>query len=378
MPLNKRIDHLHIIRGVAALLVVLWHARFILWCGGVEFGHAHHNIVEKVLAYSMMFLFSSGSPMVICFFVLSGFFLKISYENNTVAKFYANRIIRIYVPYIANTIISCAIFFACFSYINPDLQHPPGPSREITTVPLIAFKEMNLHTFLKSLVFLPNREYIAWNNQYWSLLYEGIFYLTIPILMFKKLPVLFISIVAFAIGAFYTPQNPILLYFFKYLVFFQIGICLHYILDDERTAKVFSKLRLPLIWGLIFVLYLVLCFCELSKFLHLANLLGGIVAVSAILALYHQPDVLLKSKAYKALKKLGDISFSLYLSHYIFLYLIYAVFTRLTGIYVIYMPVYIVVVPFVIIVSNVFYLLIEKQSIKFKNRSFTLNNKNTH
>lgn len=378
MPLNKRIDHLHIIRGIAALLVVLWHARFILWCGGVEFGHSHPGIIEKVLAYSMMFLFSSGSPMVICFFVLSGFFLKISYDNNTVTKFYSNRIIRIYIPYIANTIISCGIFFVCFVYINPNLQHPPGPPREITTVPLVAFKEMNLQTFLKSLVFLPNIKYIAWNNQYWSLLYEGIFYLTIPILMFKKLPVLFISIVAFAVGAFYTPHNPILLYLFEYLVFFQIGICLHYILDDERTAKIFGKFPPRFVWAIIFVLYLVLCFCELSKFLHLANLLGGIIAALAILTLYHQPDILFKSKAYKALKKLGDISFSLYLSHFIFLYLIYAVFTRVTSIYVIYAPVYIVVVPFVIIFSYVFYLLIEKQSIKFKNRNFTQNNKNTH
>jgi len=370
MALKNKIDHLHIIRGIAALLVVIFHARFILWCGGVEFAKSNPGIIEKSVAYFLMLLFSSGVPMVICFFVLSGFFLKLSFENSGLAKFYANRFIRIYIPYIANTIFTCFILYACIQYINPRLKTPFSLTQEIAVSPLTAFNELNVTTFLRSLIFIPNTQYIGWNKHYWSLLYEGMFYLSIPLLMFKKRILLLVAGLAYIIGFFYVPLNPVLKYLFEYLIFFQSGICLHLIIDSPFITRLFAGLK-TLYWiSMSVVVYLALCVLQLAKHDHLANSLGGLLAVTFILLLYHQPGLVLKARFFKWLQMLGNISFSLYLNHFLVLYFIYALVTRVTGKYVIYAPVYIIAVPFVILVSYTFYRSIEKQSIKLKNRIF--------
>lgn len=371
MALKNKIDHLHIIRGIAALLVVIFHARFILWCGGVEFTKSNPGSIEKYIAYFLMLVFSSGVPMVICFFVLSGFFLKLSFENSGLVKFYFNRFIRIYIPYIANTIFTCLILYVCIQYINPRLKTPLNLTQEIAVSPLMAFKEVNLATFLRSLIFMPNTQYIGWNKHYWSLLYEGMFYLSIPLLMYKKKLLLLVAGLAYVIGFFYGPLNPVLKYLFEYLVFFQIGICLHDIIDSPGIVKMFTTIRAIYFMSFSMVTYLTLCVLQLAKYDHLANLLGGTLAVTFILLLYHQPKLVLKARFFKWLQMLGNISFSLYLNHFLILYFIYALVTRVTGKYVIYAPVYIIAVPFVILVSYTFYVLIEKQSIRLKNMVFS-------
>lgn len=369
MILKKRIDHLHIIRGLASLLVVIFHSRFVLWCGGTEYNKIYHPPIEKCIAYLFMLFFSSGRPMVICFFVLSGFFMQLSFSNNTIKRFYQNRGIRIYVPYIANTILTSIILYTCINYINPNLKVPFDSTKEIAVTPLISFNELNLITFFKSLIFLPGKQYIAWNTQYWSLLYEGIFYLTIPILVLKKTPTLIGAFVAYIIGYFYTPENILLQYLFNFLVFFQIGICLNLFIDKNEVENIFNNKRnLKYIISACILVYLGSCSLELMKQDHLACLLGGVLAVILVLFFYHQPEYIFKMKVYKWLKKLGDISFSLYLNHIIILYLIYTVITKVTGEYLIYLPIYILAAPITILFSYVFYVLIEKPSLKIKNR----------
>ena len=367
MDLKKKIDHLHIIRGVASLLVVFFHARFILWCGGTEYLLSNPGTAEKAITFSLMTFFSSGEQMVICFFVLSGFFLKISYEKNKTGQFYYNRFIRIYLPYIANSILACGILYVCLIYINTTLQVPFDPSKEIATRPVTAFHDITLTSFLKSMIFLPDKEYIGWNFQYWSLLYEGVFYLTIPLLMFRKKIVLMISALTYLAGFFYSPDLVILKYVFNYLLFFQMGIYLHNFMDHSVIERFFVKGKKWLLIGGLLVAYLIMCALAIKKYIQVANLLGGILAIFVILMLYHRSTMVVKSRFYKELKKLGDISFSLYLNHVIVLYLIYAVFTRMTGRYIIYKPFYLLAIPLVVAVSYIFYLLVEKQSLRLKN-----------
>lgn len=129
-------------------------------------------------------LFSSGSQMVMIFFVLSGFFMAMSMENNKVTGpkklkiFYSTRFIRIYVPYISSIVVSVLVLFWVAKY-TPDLYNLSS-NREFNNRLIVAYHDITIQNFLKSLVFSKNNEYIGFNYAYWSLLYEGIFYLIIP------------------------------------------------------------------------------------------------------------------------------------------------------------------------------------------------------
>lgn len=117
--LNKeKFKLLHSIRGFAALMVVIGHAKFPFWCGGTEyvkkFPQQDWNFFDK-LVFGLDMFSSNPALMVIVFFVLSGFFIAYSFENNKwkIRHFYTNRAIRIYIPYIASIILTCKVSPRC-------------------------------------------------------------------------------------------------------------------------------------------------------------------------------------------------------------------------------------------------------------------------
>jgi peptidoglycan/LPS O-acetylase OafA/YrhL len=90
LPLKKQQKHLEkldVIRGFAAVYVVLYH-----FFGQVKL---LPNIVEKVI-------FSFGQEAVILFFLLSGFVIYVFVERSskiTFSSYFIKRFIRIYFPY---------------------------------------------------------------------------------------------------------------------------------------------------------------------------------------------------------------------------------------------------------------------------------------
>ena len=100
--LNKNTRSLHIIRGIAALVVVIYHSKFILWSGGeLWLKNIGFRNFSDYLLLAIDMLSSSGAQCVLVFFVLSGFVIYQSFQNSDkdIRHFFAVRILRIYIPF---------------------------------------------------------------------------------------------------------------------------------------------------------------------------------------------------------------------------------------------------------------------------------------
>lgn len=179
------------IRGLAALYVLVHHARWVLWEGynqGYLKHPASYNILDTILMYLFSF-FKYGHEAVILFFVLSGFVIHLRYarlirENPEEARFdlvpyLKRRIRRIYPP-----LLLALLFTFLLDQTGQYLELPL-----YTTPSLYASLNENLHPVhnLESLAgnlgFLMNIYVPVWGTDgpLWSLAYEWWFYLLYPL-----------------------------------------------------------------------------------------------------------------------------------------------------------------------------------------------------
>ncbi|MGE9066025.1 acyltransferase family protein [Escherichia coli] len=143
---------IQMLRGIAALLVVMFHIRGTL--NGV---YAQSNLGDL--------LFQSGSAGVDLFFVISGFIICLSSkkdEDNNVSKFAIRRAFRIY-----------PLFFV-----------------SLIAYQLFVYHEFNIYSFVRSAFFLPrdyngSAPFFGYNILYpaWTLLFEVSFYALFAISM---------------------------------------------------------------------------------------------------------------------------------------------------------------------------------------------------
>ena len=106
--LVKYLEILQILRGVAALMVVLHHT-----IGSIEYYHGVNN-------FWLNFMQSIGKYGVDFFFVLSGFIISYTAhfkkkEPNLFSNYLKNRLIRIYVPYLPIGILMYLLYLPSFS-----------------------------------------------------------------------------------------------------------------------------------------------------------------------------------------------------------------------------------------------------------------------
>src|SRR5688500_13799557 len=114
---ENTLSYLNSLRGIAAIYVMVGHARWLLW-EGYNSGYLKHpedyTYFDKFLVYFFS-LFSSEHQAVIFFFVLSGFLIHLGYSyklsGNVNASFdYRNylfrRVRRIYPPLLFTLLIT--------------------------------------------------------------------------------------------------------------------------------------------------------------------------------------------------------------------------------------------------------------------------------
>jgi len=116
-PLKKINPHdllfLDGLRGLAALFVMIGHARLLVWEGfseGYELHPESYNAFNKMLVYFFsLFATKYGHQAVLFFFVLSGFVIHLKYAARLTAdpnhkfdhlNYFTRRIRRIYPPLI--------------------------------------------------------------------------------------------------------------------------------------------------------------------------------------------------------------------------------------------------------------------------------------
>jgi len=365
----NNLRQLHIIRGFAALYVAIGHAKVVFWSGGQEYLKTYP--VEEwdlfdYLVFAIDMLSSSAQEFVIVFFILSGFFIAFSFERNnwSFKDFLINRVVRIYPPYLFSALLAILVFLF-IDYYNPAL-FTSGSTKPIIVRMTRSYHEMNVAGFLKSLLYLPQQDYIGGNLSYWSLLPEWIFYLIIPFLIgFKKWPLLIFGITYFANTlALFGFENPLLKFVFEYGFYFFLGIELYrFINSNEWQSKMPSKLfSYAIMVFLIFITIVLGVLCEKGIInVDATSLLSACaLSVFSIMTLLKYP---IKGAIYKVGVFFGDISYSLYVCHLPIYYFAYAIITKNLGRYIFYDRIYWLIIPLAVGLSYLSYLLIEKQTI---------------
>ncbi|HZG00831.1 MAG TPA: acyltransferase [Chitinophagales bacterium] len=321
--MNKDLQtiNLHALRGVASVFVLVFHAKFIMWCGGQEWlkVHGFQSAVDYVL-FAVDMLLSAGHQWVIVFFMLSGFVISHSNNENkySIKNYLAIRFIRLYLPYIASVAYGILVLLVCVRYVNPDILQVMG--REYNERLAVANDNITLPSFFSTLYFVPRPEYMGLNFAYWSLLHESIFYLLFPLYRVtgQWRPAVLCLVIVLA-----ATTHTDLIY---YQMYFLMGMLVY----DHRFRK------LPIISGVKFsmaatvVLYLgIIAFLKYFNNSVAADLCGALMT-------YFLMTALLRSKKMdQRWYRVGDVSYTLYLFHLPTLLLIYTFYTVVTNEYVI-------------------------------------------
>jgi peptidoglycan/LPS O-acetylase OafA/YrhL len=175
-PRGKPRVHLRFLdgfRGLAALYVVLYHARMQNW---PDFSGANG---PKGWTYALTGWLSFGELAVTCFIAISGFCLMLPVLNNNgelaARRFFFRRARRILPPYYMALFLSIAIVAGLIATHRNDLAESPLP---ITTAGIVShlFLVHNLHT----------STLLQINGPLWSIAVECQIYLFFPLLVLAR------------------------------------------------------------------------------------------------------------------------------------------------------------------------------------------------
>jgi len=201
--MNKEIKYLpvlNILRGIAALLVVLFH--FVT----TTTGYVEDEIIRNIFSY--------GDLGVTIFFVISGIVIPFSmikkdYKISNLFSFLKKRMIRVEIPFLASMILGI-LYLIARDYVPSSY----GPS----LVP-------SVETIIYNIFYLvPFNEGVKWINPvYWTLAIEFQYYiflsLFMPLLMQKKILFRFFFYIMICVAILLVPEQ-----LFLWFPIFMIGI----------------------------------------------------------------------------------------------------------------------------------------------------------
>lgn len=315
----KQFYLLDLIRGSAALLVVMGHLRSLMfesWNGGNLF---------KIIFYAVT---SLGHQAVIVFFVLSGFFVGgifIADKNKDIFKYSIKRISRFYTVLIPALVLTWIIDSIGIYLFKANALY--GGYSDNYVLKYDVASRLNLETLFANMIYLQDIIYPTFgsNGALWSLAYEFWFYIIFPLLWF-----LFSSnkrnykIVAFTLIL--TMFYFLGLKGFIYLLIWFIGVLVYSLYKEEYINKKIKQSKYKIILILAFICTLLMSFfCRTWGLI--ADLFLGISFGLLLLVMLNSKGI---SSIY--LKKIAtfiaNISFSMYAIHLPILVLIIAFFTK--------------------------------------------------
>jgi exopolysaccharide production protein ExoZ len=289
---NKNLDIIQVYRGIAALMVAIFH----FWI------HMSHFFNDSFS--SIRFITSIGAFGVDFFFVLSGFIISFSYVNKeiTIKKYLSNRYLRIFLPY-----IPLGIIFGLGYTFFPNLSFEGVSFNWFATLTLIPVGTTSL--------------VVAW-----SLMHEILFYFIfiIAIINYKKYNY-FLIIWSFLIIIYnYFLQKNLIdseilnltsidsldffisKFFHLYNFEFILGYICYLSLDYFKNKKFTIFLAVFLFIGFVISYYLDLHFIILKT-------LYSLFSFWLIIIAYQYKDIIISKNNF--FMKMGNYSYSLYLLH---------------------------------------------------------------
>ena len=334
--LKKKLGNLHILRGLSALYVVLYHAKFFFWSGGTEFLEhfpmADLSYWEKfVLAVDMMS--SAGKEMVFVFFLLSGFFISLSLETTKYKKwqFLIIRTIRIYMPFVLSMIIAAICLIVAF-YINKDV-FIENSNYQLNNDLFEAHNSLNIMSFLKTLFFFRDgNNFIGYNNVYWSLCYEMIFYFLIVFCCTVKRKFIFISLtfIVFLLSYIIPLELRFGNVYFPYFVYFGLGVLIQIVVGQFEQQILDKKISKWITISVLLISFLgIIGSIKLNVnhiYIHLLSMMLSFSAMYLLLVENIKSNWITRFMHY-----LGEISYSLYLGHIPFFVFVYSIASSVSG-----------------------------------------------
>lgn len=298
---RNSLDFLTSLRGIAALWVVLYHIK----------GH-----LISYIPMTLGNIISKGYLAVDFFFVLSGFIIAMSYQNkvnvtdwNAIKTFFKKRIARIYPLH---------LFMLLCYLIIPFSYYIEGKELGITNT-------YTIENFLLSVFLINNwgfNQELSWNIPSWSISTEFAAYLAFPLLTLlfhfksKTLCIFYIIITSIILhyifklnGTNYIGGNISKLSLVRCLSEFFIGMCVWNIYKQTNKTPLYISIPIIFIACLIMGAVLEGYLAEVKYIpIALALLLFGVITFNE----RNRINFLF----FPILIYLGEISYSIYLSHY--------------------------------------------------------------
>jgi peptidoglycan/LPS O-acetylase OafA/YrhL len=325
----KHLSFLDGLRGIASLLVMLGHARMLLW-EGFSSGYMFHTQLYSKLDKYLMYIFSIfryGHEMVMLFFILSGFVIHLRYSDRdnrldiNLKKFWYRRLKRLYPP---------LIFLFLFAFLLDTIGKSFGWSIYVQQT---AYSNINQNiesvidvpTFLGNCLFLMT-VYVkpfGTTGATWSLMYEWWFYILYPVFYYLALrvgfrKVTFLVLLLYFISFYQVVLFPFLLWkVLDSFIIWWLGVCLAEIWTNRsRDTKNMNSYLHFLSFLLLFAFFLKEKDSAISLYLLRYNDIfwgiGFVGLISFLLTLNTLHPII---KFLNWVKPLGDCSYTLYLIH---------------------------------------------------------------
>lgn len=222
--MQQRIKYLDGLRGIAILLVILYHAL------GVE---GYENAFHYNHKYNEFPLFKYGFLGVELFFLISGFVILMTLEKSkNFINFMYRRWVRLFPAMLIATILS-------YTTVSIFYERPFGQPNIYSVIPGLLFIEPTL------LGKIFNYEFIKLVGSFWSLYVEMMFYIIFGLSYFllkrnKALIILFSLYIYAVIGLYYPLKFSNL---FIYYGWFTSG-CLAYLYIMKGKSKIYLFLSI--------------------------------------------------------------------------------------------------------------------------------------
>lgn len=294
--MKEHIKSLDFLRGFAALGVVLYHF------SGLLLPTLNPNYLTQTLSF--------GEFGVQVFFVISGFIIPFSMykANYTISKFGTHllrRYLRLAPPAYIAMLFSIGIYFAAIIFLKRPINGVVWPGTGITAI-------------FSNLTFTAPLFNSSWFNPvFWTLAIEFQFYvligLLLPLINYKKLILfLLISISLLFIGN-NRPENLDWFgWFFGHFSFFFLGILLFLIKEKKLNNWQFITLT---------IITIAICYYQNSTPKFLFGLSAFLIILSNV------------NLSFKPTTFLGNISYSLYITHWPFGILIESIIKRIMSLH---------------------------------------------